>query len=461
MSGGPVGMEPDRDDAERELVVYGHGIGGTGDLEVETEDVRACAADLRALATRLRSAATQATYAANALTATAHLTGNGGRALERAWTTAHASTLRADEIDAVADDLMATASGYDDVEAAAEATIWQVRRPPGMLVQLFPWPWIQTVATMAAADAVEHGQLPWAFTRAGAGMFLEETLWALYGIGIPEAAGRVADGVKGIGVTGAASISQVDADGEVVDPGHVPPTQEAIGDVEGMVAAIGELYPDTGTVGEGTIRIDRVEHLGEDPSYLVLVPGTQGELLGSNPLDWSENPAALLGRDTAAMSMVMQAMVAAGIKPGDRVVIGGHSQGGLVAMNVANAVDDVYDVEGVVTVGSPIGLIDVPDGVEVLALEHTEDPTPGLDNVPNEVSDAVTTVERELGESGYGEAASSQDWVDAHDIPNYTDTAALVDASDDGAVLDFLASVDGVLDEDATSTSEYFQGTRR
>src|SRR5699024_1974110 len=122
-----------------------------------------------------------------------------------------------------------------------------------------------------------------------------------------------------------------------------------------------------------------------------------GGLDSRNPLSWCNNPGAFIGMDTASGQMIIRAMREAGVGPTDPVVITGHSQGGMVAVNVANHPDAVreFTIEGVITAGSPISNLAAPDG-HTLALEHTEDPVPGLDDASNSLAPGMVTVERPL-----------------------------------------------------------------
>jgi pimeloyl-ACP methyl ester carboxylesterase len=454
MDGSPSSGEELR--SERELTVFGQGIGSAVDVDVSTSDVRACATRVRTLAGRLRETAGDVRVVLYAVSSTAHLTSSGPGAVSEGWSVVSDGERRATELEDLAERLDATAARYEEAEAANEARIWSIPRPtwiPG------PLTWLHLgVAWQATVwDAWRHGQVfP---TRHGIGMLLEEGLWAFTGMEepIPPVTRMVAD-LAGLLVTHRVSVRQVSPPG--LGGGAGGEEHAAIGDLEGVVEAIEGLYPDNGLVEPGTVRIDRVVSTEGAVSWLVLVPGTQGDLVGEQPFDWAGNPGAMIGDMTGATAMVVQAMRMAGIRPGEDVVIAGHSQGGMVAVNAAGAVAQEYQVSGVLTLGAPVGLLDAPEGTEVLSIEHVEDPTPGADNAANPVSESWTTVERTLTDSV--DPASAGVWHPggSHDTPAYADTAGLVDASDDGAVLDYLSVVAPVLDPDATALTTYYQGTR-
>lgn len=454
MSGGSSGSD-EQIQSENELIVYGYGIGSTVDLEVTTGDLRICADDLRALATRLRAAVQDVRVASYVVAATAHLTFTGPAAREEVQRLAADGELRAGELDDLAGRLDATADRYEDAEARNEATIWHVERP--WWASFHPALWFGLVLDMAMLDAAMHGQR-WP-TRHGAGLLVNELTWTVMRSGgsILGAARALADLANEL----------IDKNGmrvEQVQPLGAPgPGEEhgAIGDLQGVVDAIDGLYPENGTVPPGTVRIDRITTAEGETSWLVLIPGTQGELVSDHAFDWASNPGGMIGDATPTIASVVLAMRMAGIKPGQPVAVAGHSQGGLAAVTVANMMEEEgLDVAGVLSLGAPIGLLDTPPGTEVMSVEHTEDPTPGLDNAAPPVGENVTVVERPLNLSSDPDINEISSPSGSHDTPTYADTARLIDASDDPAVLDWLATVGGILDEDATATTSYYQGTR-
>ncbi|WP_420113587.1 hypothetical protein [Pseudactinotalea sp.] len=446
--------------SERELTVFGFGIGSSADLEVSTWDVRMCATRLRSIARRTREAAHNIRILLTAVSGTAPLTSSGSGAVAEGMLVVADGDRRADQIDDLAARLVRAADGYESAEAANEARIWRLTRPAWNPLNPLSWVHIGTAVQAAWMDAWQHGQV--VPTRHGIGMVLEESLWAVTGIDrpIPDASRALAGLISGV-VSHRVSVAQVNPPGSTAPgPGDEVSEHEAIGDLEGVVEAIGGLYPDHGEVEPGTVRIDQVTAPDGEVSWLVLVPGTQGDLVGGQPFDWAGNPGAMVGEATGATAMVVQAMRMAGIQPGQQVVVAGHSQGGMVALNAANAVAGELDVSGVLTLGAPVGLLDAPEGTEVLSLEHVEDLVPGFDNAANPVGENWTTVERTLTSSIDADLSSSSTPRDTHDTPTYADTARLVDASDEGAVLDYLAVVAPVLNPEATATSSYYQGTR-
>lgn len=447
--------------ADRELIVHGQGIGSAVDLEVSTADIRACAVGLGGLASDLRAAAQRASLAGHVTSSTAHLTSGGQRAVEEAHLVAADGERRATSIEDLAERIELIAARYEAADAGNEAQIWSIPRMPWVLNALTPWVHISTAWHLALRDAWHHGQ--WLPTRAGTGMALEETIWALTGMddGVAPAA-TVVGGALALVTGDGMRVTQIGAPGAGATAGSGTQTTEhaAIGDVEGVVEAIDGLYPDHGNASPGTVRIDKVTAADGSTSWLVLVPGTQGSLVSDHAFDWASNPAGMVGDPTGSLATVLLAMRQAGIRPGQPVVLAGHSQGGFVAVNAANAVADTYQVAGVISVGSPIGTLTAPPGTEVLSIEHVEDPVPGFDNAAVPVSENATTVERVLSASSDPQIAGIASPAGSHGTTAYADTASLLDASDDAAITDFLTSVSGVLNAESVAESAYYQGTR-
>ena len=140
------------------------------------------------------------------------------------------------------------------------------------------------------------------------------------------------------------------------------------------------------TVGAQTDQF-RIERVGD--SYNVYLPGTKA-------LDapWDEsgvvqnmgtNFAAVAGSDNAYAAAIFEALEEAGVPHDAPINLMGHSQGGIVAMRVAETMSTSqqeslrYDVRSVVTAGSPVHHIELPESVQALSLVNEYDITPRLD----------------------------------------------------------------------------------
>jgi pimeloyl-ACP methyl ester carboxylesterase len=137
----------------------------------------------------------------------------------------------------------------------------------------------------------------------------------------------------------------------------------------------------------------------------------------------------------------------------------GHSQGGMVAAQAAHDAGTPefdYDVRSVVTAGAPIGRVDVPGSVQLLALENAHDVVPHLDSRTNDDDSNVTTVTFEAQEGSIG---------GNHGIESgYRSAARAVDRSDDPSIVAFRASADPFLvgpAVDATVVAHVYEISRR
>lgn len=201
--------------------------------------------------------------------------------------------------------------------------------------------------------------------------------------------------------------------------------------VETLFDQQGQLAADPGRVQ--IITID-----GEPPSYVVQIPGTQdwAPQRGDNPVDLTTNVNLMAGRDTVLEGLVADAIRSAHLPPGSEVMLTGHSQGGITAMNMAAdpALREELHITSVVTGGSPVGRVDVPDSVSVLSLEHEQDAVPMLDGTDNPDRPNWVTVRRELSDAEAADESGRPGLAGAHATGNYASTGAAVDASTDPSI---------------------------
>ncbi|MBD8062475.1 hypothetical protein [Oceanitalea stevensii] len=245
------------------------------------------------------------------------------------------------------------------------------------------------------------------------------------------------------GVIGAGGLLGLLADGTpTVTPDPAP---------DGTAAdSLAALFGNIGRLGDGDaseVRVTAVPDGAGGHSWIVEIPGTQdwAPESGSNPSNLATNLHLMAGHDTAMEAAVLEAVhqsmseVAAqqGVPLSELqsqpVTLAGHSQGGIVAAALAADPGNGLHVTQVVTGGSPVAGMDVPDDVAVLSIEHTQDPVPRLDGSPNPGSPGWTTVTRDV-DGADGVTAGSP--ISAHGGGVYADTAALVSAqaADDPAL---------------------------
>lgn len=178
-----------------------------------------------------------------------------------------------------------------------------------------------------------------------------------------------------------------------------PPTsyQATASGISSYVGTLGRLNRLSQQRQEMMIQIDHVLAGDNTEVWVVHIPGTSaGMKLGSaNPSNHDANPMLLAGEQTDVQRAVKAAMEQAGVAAGAKVVLTGHSQGGLAAMNLARdeAFRHRYHLTNVLTCGSPVGGLPVDSQVRTLHLENLSDHIPGLDGEPNEASPSHVTVQ--------------------------------------------------------------------
>lgn len=178
-----------------------------------------------------------------------------------------------------------------------------------------------------------------------------------------------------------------------------------------------------GDADNGEIAIEEHVTVGEDGtttrSWTVDIRGTQSFAIGqSGPQDMTTNLQGVAGMSSDQLVAIKEAMSAAGIAPGEAVEFAGHSQGGIMAAQMAAdpSVRARYNVVSVVTAGSPTATV-APSDVPVLSYENSGDIVPGLDGNATR-GDNVTTVRFH----DYEAAAHPEDPVpSSHSAPLYVD----------------------------------------
>lgn len=236
---------------------------------------------------------------------------------------------------------------------------------------------------------------------------------------LPAAAGRAADFIR----------HPLPAPGSAL-PAPAPASRAA---TPGEPAALLDALESIDGSGEsGQLMILRHETPLDDGtstrSWSVVIRGTQKwGVGGSNPQDMLSNFQGVAGLDTDQNRAVLAAMDMAGIATGEPVEFVGHSQGGIIAAELATdrAVCHDYTVVSVLTAGSPIAGSAPHDGVRILALENTRDIVPGLDGADN--APGVVTVHFD-GRDYAPEGKEAKPLV-AHDIGLYRNALADLHAS--------------------------------
>jgi pimeloyl-ACP methyl ester carboxylesterase len=186
---------------------------------------------------------------------------------------------------------------------------------------------------------------------------------------------------------------------------------------------------------------------------IVDIPGTKSWNLSPNPdvTSVGTDLRAMAGLDTSYEEGVMQALTAAGVGPHMDVMLVGHSEGGIIAINTARDAmrSGRFRITHVVTAGSPIGEVSeqLPRSVQVLALENDDDVVPATDSADNPEEPNLTTVHVADEHESIGGNHSLDE--------TYVPEADAADASGNASVDAFLAGAGRFLTGVATRTHAY------
>ncbi|HEX3731593.1 MAG TPA: hypothetical protein VHU91_01515 [Mycobacteriales bacterium] len=148
---------------------------------------------------------------------------------------------------------------------------------------------------------------------------------------------------------------------------------------------LGGLLARLGTLKDGQVEVLRVGG-GTSDRYVVLIRGV-ASLTGPSPNSMIDAIRGQAFGSSAHSSGVLSAMRKAGIPPGSEVMLVGHSQGGITAMNLAadprvNAFAGglgYVRIVDVVAAGSPIDGKRIPAETRLLAMHNLGDVIPALD----------------------------------------------------------------------------------
>lgn len=145
------------------------------------------------------------------------------------------------------------------------------------------------------------------------------------------------------------------------------------------------------------VRVEKYPIAGGGSRYIVYIPGTQN--LGArnaNPFDMRSNLQLMAGAGSASSRATDMAIRRAGAGGGDRVMLVGYSQGGMVAaelgkLSKADRLD--YKVDQVVTFGAPVGSNSASALPQTLSVENKADFVPHLDAIDNPKASNWVTLE--------------------------------------------------------------------
>ncbi len=188
------------------------------------------------------------------------------------------------------------------------------------------------------------------------------------------------------------------------------------------------------------VEIVPVVRDGVTVGYVVQIPGTDptsGFRHGSSPYDWTTDVQEMTGEGSQVRAAIVRALEDADLQ-GRPVMLSGHSLGGILAASMAadDGIRERFNVQSVVTYGSPVARFDIPDDVSVLSIEHRQDVVPMLEGRDNPDGASWTTIRTDDPHGG-------GDIVEAHDHGRYGYGQTLSDLDSlDGVPAEVRAAMD-------------------
>ena len=197
----------------------------------------------------------------------------------------------------------------------------------------------------------------------------------------------------------------------------------------------------------GQVRID---YFQDTETHVVYIGGTLSPEIESTqePWDMTSNIQSIAEQESGSYRATIEAMRQAGIDAQDNVIMVGHSQGGLIATQVA--VSQEFAVTDVIAVGAPVSHIEVPENTSVLEIKHTEDFIPSLSGIPTATSSSHHVVSRTLYSPQ--NPAPREPLMPAHSLKSYVETAKLMDHSSDATVRSRWARISKATQGEGEST---------
>lgn len=179
------------------------------------------------------------------------------------------------------------------------------------------------------------------------------------------------------------------AQGDRLTLAEVVPKEDALRPILSVDDALTDLKrvgSGVGGIGYATVAVQRYRRQDGSSAWAVIIPGTDGH--ADSPLGWEQN-LELMGENregrmgAASARLVRRAMEEAGIGPADPVALIGHSQGGIAAACLASDLGGYYQIEHVVTAGSPVANHPVPESTWVTSVEMEDELVSSLDGADN------------------------------------------------------------------------------
>ena len=169
-----------------------------------------------------------------------------------------------------------------------------------------------------------------------------------------------------------------------------------------------------------SIRVERYRSASGSEIFVLYVPGTQTGY--KNPFDFTSDAQLAADPDHSQLGeAVRQALSQAGVTKSSQLVVAGYSLGGMLASSLA--ADTEYNVTGFVSLGAPIATAQIGSDVNVLAIEHSNDPVPGATGETNPLAENWVTASRKV------QLAPGEIVMHAHELDEYRQSARMADTS--------------------------------
>ncbi|MBP3976764.1 hypothetical protein [Microbacterium sp. BLY] len=179
------------------------------------------------------------------------------------------------------------------------------------------------------------------------------------------------------------------------------------------------------------VAVERYTMPGGATRYVAYLGGSRsmapGDAGGTEPWDMKSNVELYTGGRSASYQATLDALAAAGARPGDRVDVVAHSQGGMIAAHLAR--ESGFAVTTQLTAGSPVEPVLSTDQT-LVQLRHTDDVVSALaaGGSPEGTGAPDSFIASRVGDPDPG----PQDFaLQTHALETYIETAEQVDASDD------------------------------
>ncbi|MFM9877077.1 MAG: hypothetical protein ACKVOG_04405 [Rhodoglobus sp.] len=202
------------------------------------------------------------------------------------------------------------------------------------------------------------------------------------------------------------------------------------------------------------ITVERYEFDGKPDAFVAYVAGTVTFDVGETgePLDMESNVINMVDGSSASAEALRLALAEAGADESSPVQLVGYSQGGAADARVAAS--GQFDVQGILTFGSPTGQVQLPADLPALLVEHDDDLVPALGG--RQDNESAVLVGRRVFDDGQ---VPPDEPVPAHLRANYAETARLIDRSRQPDVATTLSRFDSLTAgaTRVTSTSYEFE----